>query len=48
MLPTADRRLISPRALTTRCHGNPGGQLRSARPTIRARRGQPSQTAICP
>jgi len=48
MLPTARRRLISPRAFTTRCHGNPEGQVRNARPTIRARRGQPSHAAICP
>jgi len=48
MLPTAARRLISPRAFTTRCHGSPAGQLRSARPTMRARRGQPSHIAICP
>ena len=48
MLPTAARALIAPWALTTRCHGTPWGQWRIAMPTMRARLGQPSHTAIWP
>jgi hypothetical protein len=47
-LPPVGRRLISPRALTTRCHGTCSGQLCIAHPTVRAAPGAPRARATWP
>jgi hypothetical protein len=39
------RRLMAPRAFTTRCHGTSSGHRRIAAPTARAERGAPSIAA---